>query len=797
MVQVELTATTGLHSLDEFRKLIIREKNGAFVRLEDVANVTLGSEEYETQAGFDGQPAIHIAVRVAPSANLLDVIKNVRRIWPEIERELPVGLTGKIAYDATAFVNSSIREVIVTLIEALLIVTLVTFAFLGSPRSALIPTIAIPLSLIGAFPIMLAFGFSINLLTLLALVLAIGLVVDDAIIVVEGVNRHMDEGMAPVPAAVLAVQELTGPILAMTVVLIAVYVPIGLMGGLTGALFTEFAFTLVGAVIISAVIALTLSPMMCSRFLRPHRSQVGTWEGNLTAFIDRRFEDVRTIYMRLLTSSLDTVPVTLTFAALVLGSLYFLYGYSKVELAPNEDQGIIIGFITSAPNATLQQREINVHSVYEAYAGHPEMDHVFQLDFSDRVVAGMVLKPWDERKASTNTLQPVIQQEFARIPSARVVAFQPPPLPGAQGLPVQFVIQSTDPAGRMNTVVSDFLQEVVKSGRFIFIDKDLKIDRPSNRIVIDRERAAELGLSMKDIGAVLTPLMGGGYVNFFSMEGRSYRVTPQIEQQSRLNVDDLQRLYVRASSGAMVPLSGIVRIESTVVPENINHFQQLNSAGISGVPMPSVTVGEALDYLKALAQEKLPQGYAFDYSGPSRQFVQESSALVVTFFFALVVIYLALSAQFESFRDPLIILVSVPMSICGALIFICMGVGGASLNIYTEVGLVTLIGLISKHGILIVEFANKLQESGHDKRHAVQEAASIRLRPILMTTAAMVLGVVPLLIASGAGAESRFAMGLVLATGVSIGTVFTLFVVPAFYLVLAVDHRHRLQGADQ
>jgi multidrug efflux pump len=788
MVQVDLTASTGLHSLAEFRKLIIREKSGAFVRLEDVANVTLGSEEYETQAGFDGKPAIHVAIRVAPSANLLKVVGEVRRIFPEIEAALPAGLTGKIAYDATAFVNSSIEEVISTLLQALLIVTLVVFAFLGSPRSVLIPTIAIPLSLIGAFPIMLALGFSINLLTLLALVLAIGLVVDDAIIVVEGVNRHIDDGMSPMDAAILAARELTGPIIAMTVVLVAVYVPIGLMGGLTGALFTEFAFTLVAAVIMSAVIALTLSPMMCSRLLRGHGDGRSAWEQWLITFIDNRFEELRHVYNRILHHSLETVPVTVAFAVLVLSSLYFLYSFSKTELAPQEDQGIIIGFISSAPNATLAQREQNVLGVYNIYAGHKEMDHVFQIDGQDRVVAGMVMVPWNQRSITTNKLQPQIQAEFSQLAAARVVAFQPPPLPGAQGLPVQFVIQSTDSLARMKPVIDDFLQEVVKSGRFIFIDKDLKIDKPLAEIVIDRERAAELGLTMRDLSGALTPLLGGGYVNYFSLDGRSYKVVPQIEQQSRLNVDQLQRLYIRDSKGVMVPLSTVAHIENHVVPEQIAHFQQLNAATLSGVPLPTVTVGDALAYLKQLAKERLPQGYSIDYSGPARQFVQESSALVMTFFFALIIIYLALAAQFESFRDPLIILVSVPMSICGALIFICMGVGGASLNIYTEVGLVTLIGLISKHGILIVEFANKLQETGLSKRAAIEEAASIRLRPILMTTAAMVLGMVPLLIASGAGAESRFNMGLVLASGVAIGTVFTLFVVPAIYLLLAVTH---------
>ncbi|MFZ1907596.1 MAG: efflux RND transporter permease subunit [Burkholderiales bacterium] len=791
MVQVNLTASTSLHSLDEFKRLIVKQQNGAVVRLEDVANVTLGAEDYESAVGFDGKQAVYIGIQVAPAANLLDVIKRVRDAFPAIQAQLPQGLDGRIVYDSTKFVNSSITEVVKTLTEALLIVTLVVFAFLGSLRSVIIPTLAIPLSLVGTFTVMLIFGFSINLLTLLALVLAIGLVVDDAIIVVENVNRHLEEGLRPVQAAVLAARELGGPIIAMTVVLIAVYVPIGFLGGLTGALFTEFAFTLVGAVTVSAIIALTLSPMMCSRMLKPHNPAERGWQARLVLYLDRAFDGLHRRYEALLHRTLAYVPVTGVFALIVLGSIYFLYAGAKTELAPQEDQGILISSSTSAPNATLVQRQLYSREVYNDFASHPETDHVFQLDVPGQSIAGMVLKPWDQRAKTAAQLQPAVQQQLNKIAGIKVVVFQPPPLPGAFGLPIQFVIQTTEPFERLNDVAQKFLQDAQKSGMFIFIDGDLKFDQPQSRVVIDRELAAQLGLSMRDVGGALSAMVGGGYVNYFSLADRSYKVIPQVQQVDRLNADQLRNYYLRTASGDMVPLSTIAHIETKVVPQTLNHFQQQNSATISGVPFPGVAQGDALAYLQNLAARTLPQGYSIDYAGQSRQYVQESSALVVTFFFALIIIFLALAAQFESFRDPVIILVSVPMSICGALIFINLGIGGATLNIYTEVGLVTLIGLISKHGILIVEFANNLQRAGHAKRKAIEMAAGIRLRPILMTTAAMVFGVVPLITASGAGAVSRFNLGLVIASGIAIGTLFTLFVVPAMYLLLAADHAAR------
>ena len=788
MVTVELTAATGLHSVDEFRNLVIKSRNGAIVRLGDVANVTLGAENYDTAVYFDGKSAVYVGIKVAPNANLLTVIKEVHKVFPSIAQQLPEGLSGRIVYDATKYVNSSIDEVVRTLVEALLIVTVVIFLFLGSFRSVIIPTIAIPLSLIGAFFIMFAFGYTINLLTLLSLVLAIGLVVDDAIIVLENAHRHIEEGLPPIEAAIRGTRELAGPIIAISVVLIAVYVPIGFMGGLTGALFTEFAYTLAGTVAVSAIIALTLSPMMCSRMLKPASNQ---GRHRFIHFIDGQFRMLRGIYEKALKGALNYLPVTGVFALIILCSNYFLFSTSKSELAPQEDQGIIIALLTAAPDATLEQTQLYTRQAYKIISAYPETDHVFQLDGISGLnsgIAGMVLKPWDERNRTSMQLQPEVQTQLGGIPGVRAVAFLRPPLPGGgRGLPVQFVVGTTDSYERLDGVSKALMDKARASGMFAYLDSDLKIDQPQTTVEIDRDKAAQMGLTMQDVGGALGSMLGGGYVNYFSIAGRSYKVIPQVMRTDRLNADQLKDYYVNTASGSSIPVSTIVNFKTEVVPESLNHFQQLNSATISAVTVPGVTLGQALDKLKVLSNEALPQGYSIDYAGQSRQFTQESSTLLVTFVFAMIIIFLALAALFESFRDPFIVLISVPMSVCGAMIFISLGVGGASLNIYTEVGLVTLIGLISKHGILIVQFANDLQREGKGKREAVEMAASIRLRPILMTTAAMVVGVIPLVIATGAGAAGRFNMGLVIMTGISIGTLFTLFVVPAMYMFLATD----------
>ncbi len=793
MIQVTLTSTTSLHSLAEFRDLVIKSINGANIRLSDVAQVTMGADSYESRVLFNGNTGVFIGIQIAPSANLLTVIKGVRAVFPEIQSQLPQGLEARIVYDSTDFVNASIHEVVVTLVEALIIVMLVIFAFLGSPRSVLIPVIAIPLSLIGALAIMLALKFSINLLTLLALVLAIGLVVDDAIIVVENVNRHLEDGMSPLAAAMQAARELGTAIIAMTVVLLAVYVPIGLQGGLTGALFTEFVFSLAGAVTVSAIIALTLSPMMCSKLLRPHHADQNGWENRVVAFIDRWFERLRSGYQRRLERSLDFTPVTAIFVVIVLISIALLYRSAKSELAPQEDTSFVLAQSTYAPDATLQRKLQYGAQAFKILKAQKGVRQVFQFETPDRSFTGLLLTPISQRAGAT-AIQGSAQQALNSIAGAKIAAFQLPPLPGAFGFPVQFAIKTTEPPLRLNEVSRAFLDAANKSGTFMFLDTDLKYDLPQSVIEIDRDKAAQIGLNMTQIGSSLGSLLGGGYVNYFSMQTRSYKVIPQVERVSRLNASQLLDYPIATVGGVPVPLSTVARIRTETVPETLNHFQQLNSATLSGVAALGVSQAEALNYLRDLAARTLPAGYSIDFGGQTRQFVQESGGVMATFAFAIIIAFLTLAALYESFRDPLVILISVPLSIAGALIFIAIGVGGATLNIYTQVGLVTLIGLISKHGILIVEVANEEQQSGKSKRAAIVRAASVRLRPILMTTAAMVLGVIPLVLARGAGAESRYAIGLVISTGLGIGTLFTLFVVPAVYMLIGATHSP--EGAD-
>jgi multidrug efflux pump len=792
MVQVTLTSTTSLHSLEEFRNLVIRQVNGSNIRLRDVAEVSLGADSYEARVAFDGKTGVFIGIQVAPSANLLTVINGVKAAFPEIVAQLPQGLNGAIIYDSTVFVNSSIHEVAVTLVEALIIVMLVIFAFLGSPRSVLIPVVAIPLSLVGTLGIMLALGFSINLLTLLALVLAIGLVVDDAIIVVENVNRHLEQGMAALPAAGLAARELANPIIAMTVVLLAVFTPIGFQGGLTGALFVEFAFTLAGAVTVSAIIALTLSPMMCSKLLKPHVAESTDWETRLVRAIDRRFDRLRRWYQARLERSLQYTAVTTVLVVVVLIGIYMLYGASKAELAPQEDQGFILMLPNSAPDATLQQKAIYDAQVFDIANATAHPQHMFQVDAPGQSIAGLALVPRDKRKLGADEIQQILQQKVGAIAGQKIGVFQPPSLPGSFGYPLQIAIKTTDSAARLNDVSGKFFEAAGKSGNFVFMDLDMKYDLPQSVIVIDREKAAQMGLNMTQVGSALSSLLGGNYVNYFSMDTRSYKVIPQVERLSRLNVQQLLNYPIATIGGVSIPLSTIASIRSVTVPETLNHFQQLNSATISGVMRPGVSLEDAIKYLKDLGTRTLPSGYTIDYAGQARQFVTESSGIMVTFALAIIIVFLSLAALFESFRDPFVILISVPLSIAGALIFIAIGLNGASINIYTEVGLVTLMGLISKHGILIVEVANKEQSLGKSKQEAIVTAACERLRPILMTTAAMVLGVMPLVIATGAGAASRYAIGLVISTGLAIGTVFTLFVVPGVYLLVAADHSHKL-----
>ncbi|MGA2551562.1 MAG: efflux RND transporter permease subunit [Burkholderiaceae bacterium] len=784
MVTVDLTAGTDLHSVEEFQKLIIKQSADSLVRLEDVATVVLGSEDYDFNVAFSGKRSVFIGIKVAPEANILDVAARVRKEFPALQQQLPTGVTGEIVYDSTDFINTSISEVIKTLVEALVIVTVVIYLFLGSLRAVIIPVIAMPLSLVGTFFVMLLLGYSINLLTLLALVLAIGLVVDDAIIVVENVDRHMkEEGKTPLEAALIAARELGGPILAMTVVLVAVYVPIGFQGGLTGALFTEFAFSLAGAVAVSGVVALTLSPMMCALFFRADQDF-----GRFAQLLDRNFERVRHRYERILHSLLETWAVFIVMGALILGGVVFLFMTSRSELAPEEDQGIVLGQILGPPNATSQQMLTYAEQMYKIAQEEPETLQMFQITGVPTInqgIGGVLFKTWDQRKRSAHELQLDLQKKWNDIAGARVAAFQFPPLPGSQGLPVQFVISTTEPFENLNEVAQKVMDKARASGLFFFVDADLKLDKPQATVVVERDKIAALGLTQADVGGALGSALGGGYVNYFSIAGRSYKVIPQVLQVNRLNPEQVLDYYIRTPNGSVIPASTVAHIEYSVVPESINRFQQLNSVTISGVS--GAAQGDVLAFLRQATAESAPVGYSVDYSGASRQYVHESGGFVITLLFAVIIVFLALAAQFESFRDPVVILFSVPMALFGALIFI--NVGLVSLNIYTQVGLVTLMGLISKHGILIVQFANELQRIGRTKRQAIEEAAAVRLRPILMTTASMVFGVVPLVIASGAGAAGRHAMGLVIFTGLSIGTLFTLFVVPAMYMFLGAVHK--------
>jgi len=782
MVTVPLTAGTDLHSVDEFKKLAVKSANGAIVRLEDVATVTLGSENYDLNVAFSGVRSVFIGIKVAPEANILDVAKRVRTAFPGLQSQLPTGVTGQIVYDSTEFINTSIVEVVKTLLEALAIVTVVIYLFLGSFRAVVVPVIAMPLSLVGTFFVMLMFGYSINLLTLLALVLAIGLVVDDAIIVVENVDRHMKEGKSPLESALLAARELGGPILAMTVVLVAVYVPIGFQGGLTGALFTEFAFTLAGAVAVSGIVALTLSPMMCSRFFVKEQDS-----GRFVMAIDRVFDRIRHGYKRALHGILNTWPVLIVMSVILIGCLVLMFKMSQSELAPEEDQGLVFSLVTGPPTATSDQMQTYATQAFNIAHNVPEYKQMFQLmgvPTANAGIGGILLKDWDARTRSAHEIQLELQDKFNKIAGVRIAAFQLPPLPGASGFPVQFLITTTEPFVNLDTVAKKVMEKARASGKFYYLDNDLRIDAPQATVVVDRDKITTLGMTEKDVGAALSAALGGGYVNYFSIAGRSYKVIPQVLQVNRLNPANLLDFEIRTPAGDMIQASTIAHIEMSVVPEAINRFQQLNSASISGVA--GVSQGEALTILRDAVKEVAPTGYTVDYSGQSRQFVNESGGFVITLGFAVIIVFLALAAQFESFRDPLVILISVPLALFGATIFIFLGF--SSINIYTQVGLVTLMGLISKHGILIVEFANQLRKKGLSKREAIEEAAGERLRPILMTTAAMVFGVLPLVVASGAGASGRHAMGLVIFTGLSIGTLFTLFVVPAMYMFVASNH---------
>ncbi|WP_136067704.1 efflux RND transporter permease subunit [Modicisalibacter radicis] len=785
-VAVNLTADTDISDPEQFEDLVVRNDDGDLVRLRDIARTELGAESYDSTAWYNGTPASFMAIEQAPGANPLDVARAVRETLPEIRNQLPTGLDVVLPYDASEFIEDSINEVVKTLLEALVIVLVVIFLSLGSFRAALVPAVAVPLSLIGAAFVMLLMGFSLNLLTLLSMVLAIGLVVDDAIIIVENVHRHIEAGEGKFEAALNGAREMATPIIAMTTTLVAVYAPIGFMGGLVGSLFTEFAFTLAGAVVISGIIALTLSPMLAGKVLKPH--------GNPSRFergVEATFNGLANGYRSLLSRALQTVSVLVAFAVVVLVSIYFMFVTSQNELAPTEDQGIIFFQGTAPQTATLEylKRFANdIQAGAERIDGYDETFMILGGTSADTVFGGFKMKPWSERDISQMEVMPHLQAALGQVTGLQTAAFAPPALPGSSGgLPIQFVLTTANSFEELNATADELLGKAMASGNFAFLRKSINLDRPVTDIHIDRDRVADLGLTMADVGQSLATLLGEGFVNRFSMEGRSYKVIPQVEQAYRLDTSMIDNYYIAADSGQQVPLSSLVSFERGVEPSKRTQFQQLNAVTLEGVPRPGVALGDALAWLNQSAAETLTANYSVDYTGTSRQLMNQGSALILTFFLSLLVIYLVLAAQFESWRDPLIILVSVPMSVAGAMTFITLGV--STVNIYTQVGLITLIGVVAKNGILIVEFANTLQhERGLDRRQAVIEAATIRLRPIIMTSVALIVAMVPLLIATGAGAVSRFDIGLTIASGLGIGTLFTLFVLPAFYILLARDH---------
>ena len=788
-LSINLTTTTDVNDPENFRKLVVRSENGALVRLQDIAKAELGSDDYNTSTWYKGIPSVFIAIEQAPGANPITVADAVNNLIPKVEAQLPQGLQVKVPYDGSQFIKSSITEVYKTIIEAVLIVLVVIYLTLGSLRAAIIPAVAVPLAMIGAAFLMYLLGYSLNLLTLLSMVLAIGLVVDDAIIVVENVHRHIERGEGRMEAALKGARELAIPIIAMTTTLLAVYAPIGFMGGLTGALFIEFAFTLTGAVLISGVIALTLSPMLSSRVLSEHGG-----EGRFEQQVEKAFNWLSEGYSRVLHKALNSVGIMVALGALILFSNYLMYMNSKNELAPDEDQSILFFSATGPRTATLEYLEAYGKQIQTGFETFPEFNESFYiLGFTPgQIFGGFKMKPVEQREREQEEVQGPLFGMLSQVAGFRSFVFPRPSIPTpSRGAPLQFVVTTDRSYEELVEVADQLMGQAMASGQFMFLEKSIDIDRPTISIEIDRDRAGDLGISMASIGRNLGTLLGGGYVNRFSMEGRSYKVIPLVSRDYRRDAEMLKDYYVRSAAGNLVPLSTIVTMKQSVEPTDRTQFQQLNSLVIQGVTTPDVALGDALEHLTELAKQSLPKGYGYDYLGDSRQYAQESSALTITMFMSLLVIYLVLAAQFESWRDPAIILVSVPLATAGALLFIMFEVNALSLNIYTKVGLITLIGVVAKNGILIVEFANKLQINERlSKREAVEKAATIRLRPIFMTTVALIVAMFPLLIATGAGAVSRFHIGMTIAAGLGIGTFFTLFILPAFYILMARDHNH-------
>lgn len=793
-VQVNLSANTDVTSVQEFQELAIRSEDGVIVRLKDIAEVVLGSESYDSEVRYSGKTATFMGIWPLPNANALDVMALVKEEMEAMQSELPKGLDAVVAYDSTEYIESSIKEVIKTLSETLLIVVIVIFLFLGSLRSVIVPVIAIPVSLIGAVFLMQMFGFSLNLLTLLAVVLSVGLVVDDAIVVVENVERHISEGQKPMQAAILGARELVGPVIAMTATLVAVYLPIGLQGGLTGSLFREFAVTLAGAVTISGIVALTLSPMMSAKLLKS-----GMEDHGFAGVVSRAFERTKNRYMKILNVTLRNRPSVYVVWALLFMACFPMYNLAVKELAPTEDQGVIFGIVEGPSNASMDQASIYAAAANEVFQSFPETKFTFQLTFPTSGFGGMVLVPWEQRERSVFDLMPEATHQLGQIPGINMMPVTPPALPGGGEFPVEFILASTDEPEKILKYAEQIQQAATQSGMFAFPPRiDTKVDLPEAEVFIDRDKVADLGLTMQQVGADLGVMLGGAYVNRFNIDGRSYRVIPQAKRSERLNPEQLEDLHVTGPNGELIALSTIAEIRRKTSPRSLNRFQQLNAVKISGVAIQPLDT--ALKFLEDEAAKIIPQDYVMDYTGESRQLRREGDQLLPALMLACVLIFLVLAAQFNSFRDPFIVLVgSVPLAMFGAFIFMFLKMPNpqmhywtdgwtTSLNIYSQVGLVTLIGLIAKNGILVVEFANQMQLQGKSKLEAVKEAAATRLRPILMTTFATVAGHFPLVLVTGAGAEARNSIGLVLVGGMAIGTLFTLFVIPSVYMLFAKDH---------
>lgn len=803
LIEVNLAANTDLSSVEEFQNLVLRAADDAVIRIRDVATVELGADNYEMEVRYNGAESIFMGIFPLPNANTLDVITLVRAELDEIKRDLPTGMTANVAYDASEYIASSIREVISTLTETLLIVMLVIYLFMGSVRSVIVPIVSIPISLIGAVFLMQMFGFSVNLLTLLAVVLSVGLVVDDAIVVVENVERHISEGLSRMEAALLGARELVGPVIAMTATLIAVYLPIGLQGGLTGSLFQEFAFTLAGAVTISGVVALTLSPMLSGALLREGDSERGFQKKVNTAFFA-----VRRRYTRLLDGTLKARPAVYMVWVVITLLCIPMFSMSAKELAPTEDQGVLFGIVDGAGNTTMDNASRFAAQADEAFRSVDETTFTFQLTFPSSGFGGMVLQDWDERERSVFEIKPEIAQKLNNIPGISMIPVTPPALPGGGQFPVEFILASTAEPDAILEFAQQIQMRAMQSGLFAFPPIiDTKIDKAQSELIIDRDKVADMGLTMQQVGADVGTLLGGGFVNRFNIDGRSYKVIPQANRVDRLNPEQLKDLYVTGPEGEMIQLGSVASIEDSTVPRTLNRFQQLNAVKLSGVTI--TTLDEALTFLETTAAEILPSGYTVDYTGESRQLRLEGNKFLPAFGLAVVLIYLTLAAQFNSFRDPLVILAgSVPLAMFGALIFTFLKMPNpempywtnsftTTLNIYSQVGLVTLVGLVAKNGILLVEFAKQMQEQGLHKLAAVKAAASTRFRPILMTTVATVAGHFPLVLVSGPGAEARNSIGLVLVGGMGIGTLFTLFVIPSIYMLIARDMGGKLDELPQ